>query len=103
MSAGHTPGPWRVGKAGPNLCPTVGTQDGLMVAMVAHGENHPTAANARLIAAAPELLAALALANGHLEHMAAWMSRLRTGYSFEALGEDMPSIKAAIARATGAA
>jgi len=53
----HTPGPWRVGAAGPNECPTVGTQSGLMVAMVSHGEDHPTAANANLIAAAPDLLA----------------------------------------------
>lgn len=55
----HTPGPWRVGRAGPNLCPTVGTETGLMVAMVTHGEGHPTEANAKLIATAPELLAAL--------------------------------------------
>lgn len=58
-NAKHTPGPWRVGMAGPNLCPTVGTECGLMTAMVAHGNNHPTEANARLIAAAPELYEAL--------------------------------------------
>lgn len=55
----HTPGPWRVGKGGPNMCPTVGTEKGLMVAMVAYGDSHPTQANARLIAAAPDLLEAL--------------------------------------------
>lgn len=52
-----TPGPWRVGVAGPNMCPTVGTEGGLMTAMVVHGEDHPTEANARLIAAAPDLFA----------------------------------------------
>lgn len=57
--AKHTPGPWRVGKGGPNMCPTVGTEKGLMVAMVAYGDSHPTQANARLIAAAPDLLEAL--------------------------------------------
>lgn len=57
--AKHTPGPWRVGKGGPNMCPTVGTEKGLMVAMVAYGDGHPTQANARLIAAAPDLLEAL--------------------------------------------
>lgn len=55
-AAKHTPGPWRVGTSGPNLCPTIGTMRGLMVAMVAHGHEHPTQANARLIAAAPDLL-----------------------------------------------
>lgn len=33
----------------------------------------------------------------HLEHMAAWISANNSGYSFEALGEDMPDIKAALA------
>ncbi len=55
----HTLGPWRVGTAGPNGCPTVGTEQGLMTAMVVHGKDHPTMANALLIAAAPELLEAL--------------------------------------------
>ncbi|MBW6267854.1 hypothetical protein KZ859_36170, partial [Pseudomonas aeruginosa] len=49
---------------GPNGCYTVGTQGGLMTAMIAHSICEPdqieTAnANARLIAAAPELLEAL--------------------------------------------
>lgn len=42
---------------------------------------------------------ALALAISHIEHMAAWITRQNEntgyGYSFEALGEDMPGIKAA--------
>lgn len=59
MSAAFTPGPWRVGRAGPNLCPTVGTYQGLMTAMVTHGDGHSTQANAHLIAAAPELYEAL--------------------------------------------
>ena len=64
MSAKHTPGPWRVGAPGPNGCHTVGTEGGLMTAMVAHSINHPeqasqAIADARLIAAAPELLEAL--------------------------------------------
>lgn len=59
-AAKHTPGPWSVGRAGPNKCPTVGDDHWLMVAMVVYGEPpHPTAANAKLIAAAPELADAL--------------------------------------------
>lgn len=60
----HTPGPWRVGTTGPNGCYTVGTEKGLMTAMVAHSINHPeqkeqAISDAALIAAAPELLEAL--------------------------------------------
>lgn len=40
---------------------------------------------------------ALKSAINHIEHMAAWFSNKGTGYSFEALGEDMPGIKAALA------
>lgn len=44
----------------------------------------------------------LKLAISHIEHMAAWIGSTNRGearglYSFEALGEDMPSIKAALA------
>jgi hypothetical protein len=60
----HTPGPWRIGTPGPNGCHTVGTERGLMTAMVAHSINEPdqaeaAKADASLIAAAPELLEAL--------------------------------------------
>lgn len=60
----HTPGPWDYGwKIQPNGCPTVGHK-GLMVCMVAHSAKDPdqketALANANLIAAAPDLLAAL--------------------------------------------
>ena len=60
----HTPGPWSVGVPGPNGCPTIGTNYGLMTAMIAHSRNEPDQveecnANANLIAAAPDLLEAL--------------------------------------------
>lgn len=56
-----TPGPWRHSKGGPNGCPVVGTDRGLMVCMLSHSVNIPThieqaKANASLIAAAPDLL-----------------------------------------------
>lgn len=61
-----TPGPWCTEVPGPNGCPTVGTEMGLMTAMVAHSINEPgqkerAVADAKLIAAAPEMLAALSL------------------------------------------
>lgn len=58
--AKHTPGPWSCSyEPQPNGCPIVGAR-GLMVAMLAHTVNMPqqreeAIANARLIAAAPEL------------------------------------------------
>jgi len=51
-----TPGPWKIGTPPPNGEQTIGTQKGLMVAVATTGANTPTEANARLIAAAPELL-----------------------------------------------
>lgn len=61
-----TPGPWDYGwEVQPNGCPTVGHK-GLMVCMVAHSAKEPdqkeiALANADLISAAPQLLAALQL------------------------------------------
>lgn len=65
MSAQHTPGPWRFYTGPqPHGCPIVGNGRGLMLAMLSHSVNYPDQrdeanANARLIAAAPELLEAL--------------------------------------------
>jgi len=64
----HTPAPWKFYTSPqPNGCPIVGTYNGLMVAMLAHSINEKdqketAIANARLIAAAPELLEALEMA-----------------------------------------
>lgn len=38
----------------------------------------------------------LKVAIAHIEHMAAFISNQRLGYSFESLGEDMPEIKSAL-------
>jgi hypothetical protein len=58
---------------------------------------------AALFAAAPDLLTELQKAVLYIEHMAAWIGKQNAGYSFESLGEDMPGIRAAITKATGAA
>jgi hypothetical protein len=39
---------------------------------------------------------ALRTAISHLEHMAVWITQQNAGYSFEALGEDMPGLRAAL-------
>lgn len=51
--------------------------------------------------AAPDMLSALKTAIGHIEHMAAFIAAQKAGYSFEGLGEDVPGIRAAIAKAEG--
>lgn len=72
MQKQHTPGPWKFyTKPQPNGCPIVGTNCGLMVAMLAHTVRQPeqadeAIANARLIAAAPDLLEALKDAYPHI-------------------------------------
>ena len=102
----HTPGPWRVGKPGPNLCPTVGAEKGLMVAMVSYGDKHPTEANAHLIAAAPDMLEALRIAREAIVSLE-WVhfnEIAGPGDTFDAWlsdNEALPVIDAAIAKATG--
>ena len=67
----HTPGPWSFyTEPQPNGCPIVGAK-GLMIAQLAHSINYndqaeTAIANARLIAAAPELLEALKTAHAHI-------------------------------------
>ena len=96
MSTQHTPGPWRIGTTPPNGEQTIGTQQGLMVAVATTGANTPTEANARLIAAAPDLLEALKACIPHLE---------RDDHHTDALSRERPhyaAARAAIAKATGA-
>jgi hypothetical protein len=55
----HTPGPWQIGTPPPNGEQTIGLNNGLMIAISTTGDNIDSKANARLIAAAPEMLEAL--------------------------------------------
>lgn len=89
MSARHTPGPWRVGDAGSTVFGAPGSRP-LMVASITHRivPDATQRANARLIAAAPEMLDALRLV-------------LRQG---EAIHPDMSTlsyVREAIAKAEG--
>ncbi|HCK4463466.1 TPA: hypothetical protein N0H24_006107 [Pseudomonas aeruginosa] len=99
MANKHTPGPWKVGTPGPNGCYTVGTQGGLMTAMIAHSICEPdqieTAnANARLMAAAPEMLGALQ----HIEEY--WNRDSNEQAMTDALWHIIETAQAAIAKAT---
>lgn len=58
----HTPGPWHIGDTNTNFSPKVYGADGYMTADCSRIQKRTDAeeqANARLIAAAPDLLAAL--------------------------------------------
>lgn len=57
----HTAAPWHIGTPPPNGEQAIGAQNGMMVAIATTGVGmkEETLANARLIAAAPELLEAL--------------------------------------------
>lgn len=100
----HTPGPWRVREGMRNDAETCDLKicgDIFVIADLNGPQYAHQMPNATLIAAAPELLEALRLAKRHIAHMARWIEGRSSGYSFEALGEDMPSIDAAIAKAMG--
>lgn len=91
MSTQYTPGPWRIGTPPPNGEQTIGTLNGLMVAVATTGaEMEETKANARLIAAAPELLEAL-------------QSVLDNCLDSEELCAAHAKARAAVAKATGGA
>ena len=60
----HTPGPWRYVAEVPDWC-RVSMGDGI-VAEITGGDSETCTANARLIAAAPELLKALSIAKDML-------------------------------------
>jgi hypothetical protein len=96
MTAQHTPGPWKV-KAGTNavlagrkqICSHVNAASALPVNML--DDQEIAQANARLIAAAPELLEALQAA----------LEALRGSAGFDEINNAKKQIKAAIDKATG--
>lgn len=65
-----TPGPWKIGFPPPNGEQTIGTLNGLMVAVVTTGATGiHTIANARLIAAAPDLYDLLAECAEYMDYI----------------------------------
>jgi len=88
----HTPGPWRIGDAGNTVFgPPNGNPSPEIVASVAKR-------NARLIAAAPDLLAACKAAIGYMRHVATpYDDRPGEGYDESVLAP----LVAAIAKAEG--
>lgn len=70
-AAEHTAGPWHVNDTDPSCPQVVGTDDSLVTELPTNGDKNFSEAlclaDARLIAAAPELLAACEAAKKHLE------------------------------------
>ena len=101
MSAQHTPGPWAISIADPHRVVLAnGSSKGLEVAQAKEfvpQYREQSLANARLIAAAPDLLEAL-------QTLLGWVEAWDVGFLFDdEWPADEAKIKAAIAKATGAA
>lgn len=93
----YTKGPWRQATRGPNGMPVVGDARGMMIAHVTIGHDCPHEANARLIAAAPDLLEALEL-------VAAWGPPCcLSADEAKTFAADQEKARAAIAKARGEA
>ena len=95
----HTPGPWDVETKGSRHF--VDGADGLTVAYLDRAgvrEKTEIEANARLIASAPELLAALEKALASIEGQAELLRHCGAAYG---IGATLAQARAAIARATG--
>lgn len=96
-SAQHTPGPWFVhGGEAKDVC--VVSRSGLVTLV---SRTHGDVANARLIAAAPDLLAALRIAADELEKAVARSLPLSKAH-LAAQAPVVVDARAAIAKATGA-
>lgn len=129
MKTTHTPGPWTVGRTltdpGPDYVDTLIHGGGYGIARILAGDailNGPNSnsnlagdyaeavaereANARLIAAAPELLDALDKAERELSHWNQWATTTRPGYEksegWKLTCKAINTARAAIAKATEA-
>ena len=96
MNKQHTPGPWNVGDDSPNDYegPIIDTRDRAVAVITIDHETESTPedrANARLIAAAPELLAALIELEQFTDHEARPLASVKL----------YAQARAAIAKATG--
>jgi len=93
----YTPGPWRVATKGPGLLGIYADASASdLIAGIASADNQE--ANARLMAAAPDLLAALEVALNDFDTWGeVWQSDDDDGVNFPAVN----AIRAAIAKARG--
>ena len=92
MSAQHTPGPWVVDPESPTW---VEDGNGCCLAKTGYGDDEGDRANARLIAAAPDMLAALRALHDNIAEYA----KINNLGGFD--NHDMRQARAAIAKAEG--
>ena len=98
MTIKHTPGPWQINNFDPfQVCDADGEARGCAAIAVMHGTAKEKRANARLIAAAPELLAALECLLGDIEQD---MLTDRGAHRMVKSGKRVEQARAAIAKAT---
>jgi len=95
----HTPGPWVIQETNFAQQKNVYAQADKPPIATVYGSTGENEANARLIAAAPEMLDALKKTSEFLHHM--WCSANINEYDFEMVEETMLINDAAIAKATG--
>jgi len=100
MSAKHTPGPWQVNSNfASQVCDCDGTSRGCAPIANMSGTPAERKANARLIAAAPDLLEALREVEKHLQ---SYVDAIEYGGGAASKSsERLASVRAAIAKATG--
>jgi hypothetical protein len=99
MTTKHTPGPWTDDGHDGRDSLIIHSQWGEVARVGANGDTSQRDANARLIAAAPELLAALKRAEEELNRMQSCL----TGRDQEIGWQECLSARAAISKATGQA
>lgn len=99
MSAQHTPGPWEVAKG----CDQYVAAGGFWVASTMGVRGEEGAANARLIAAAPDLLEALLTKRDYVADAASGaLTYPDSGEGFKLMAaEDLARIDAIVAKARG--
>ena len=102
MSTQHTKGPWKFGSSNDDSVykRNIGGSDGYHVAVASSREDDEVDANARLIAAAPDLLEALREAEAGLEFAGADKLTEVGGFAPAPLAA-LRIVRAAIAKATG--
>ena len=100
MSAAHTPGPWAVLTNTPHFVRAMHPAEGMVPVATVYHFNGELAANARLIASAPELLDALELALVTIDGQAELLRACGAAYG---IGATLQRASAAIAKAKGGA
>lgn len=97
----HTPGPWRVSGSSPLHVETVSEEDGAIGNVFSFEEYDGNEADARLVAAAPDLLAALRYCASAITHAASGDGYTVSADEMMDLAASLAQARAVIAKAEG--